>query len=81
MATGAAGRNVPGGSRLEFPSMRAPTTSTLSRLVFFLWPVPFILGAADRFAGTWPADAAYAVAVALVIAALAAAWSGYRSRQ
>lgn len=77
----AAGRNIPGGSRLGFLPMRAPTTSTLSRVVFFLWPVPFILGAAGRFAGTWPADAAYAVAVALVIAALATAWSALRDRQ
>jgi hypothetical protein len=60
--------------------MRASPSNTIARLVFFLWPVPWILGTADRFAGTWPSYAAYAAAGALVIAALLTAWSAYRRR-
>jgi len=55
--------------------MRARPSNVISRLVFFLWPVPWILGTAARFAGTWPGYAAYAVA------ALLAAWSAYRRQQ
>jgi hypothetical protein len=61
--------------------MRAPPSNVISRLVFFLWPVPWILGTAARFAGTWPGYLAYAVAAALVFAALLTAWSAYRRRQ
>jgi hypothetical protein len=58
--------------------MRAPPSNVISRLVFFLWPVPWILGTAERFAGTWPGYVAYAVAAALAVAALWTAWSAYK---
>lgn len=58
--------------------MRAPY-GLLSRLVFLLWPVPFILGMARRFAGSWPGYAAYAIAAALVLAALVTLWSAART--
>lgn len=61
--------------------MRALTSNVIARLVFFLWPVPWILGTADRFAGTWPGYAAYALAAGLVVAALLTAWSAYTRRQ
>lgn len=59
--------------------MRA-SYSTLTRLVFLLWPVPFALGIARRFAGTWSGYAAYAIAAALVLAALGTLWSATRPR-
>ncbi len=61
--------------------MRAPTSNIIARLVFFLWPVPWILGTAERFTGTWPGYAAYVLAAGLVVAALLTAWSAYRRRQ
>jgi hypothetical protein len=61
--------------------MRAPRSNVISRLVFFLWPVPWILATAERFAGTWPGYVAYAVAAALAVAALLTAWSAYRRQQ
>jgi hypothetical protein len=61
--------------------MPARPFNVMSRLVFFLWPVPWILGTAARFAGTWPGYAAYAIAAALVVAALVTAWSAYRRPQ
>jgi hypothetical protein len=61
--------------------MQARPFNIIARLVFFLWPVPWILGTANRFAGTWPAYVAYAVAAALVVAALLTAWSAYQRRR
>ena len=61
--------------------MPARPSNVIARLVFFLWPVPWILGTAARFAGTWPGYTAYAIAAALVVAALVTAWSAYRRPQ
>ena len=50
----------------------------LRTVVFFLFPVPFLLSfAVDRSDG-WPAYVAYIAAGVLVVAAIAMAWAGMR---
>lgn len=49
---------------------------------FYLWPVPWTLGIADNFSGTWVSYAAFAIAAVQVAATLATAWAAFwRSRR
>ena len=46
----------------------------LRNIVFFLFPVPFLLSFAVERGGDWTAYVAYIAIVALVLAAVAAGW-------
>jgi hypothetical protein len=50
----------------------------LRNIVFFLFPVPFLLGFAIEQGGDWTAYVAYTTVVALALAALAAGWVASR---
>jgi hypothetical protein len=50
----------------------------LRNIVFFLFPVPFLLGFAIDRGGGWTAYVAYIAVVALALAALAAGWVASR---
>jgi hypothetical protein len=54
------------------------TTNLQRRLIFYLWPVPWALGIAAKFSGSWVSDAAFAAAAALVGAALVTLWAAFR---
>jgi hypothetical protein len=47
-------------------------------MVFFLFPVPFAVSLGNTYSGAWTGLAAYAVAVILMAAAIAAGWLAYR---
>jgi hypothetical protein len=46
----------------------------LRNIVFFLFPVPFLLSFAIEHGGDWTAYVAYTAVVALAFAAVAAGW-------
>jgi hypothetical protein len=50
----------------------------LRNIVFFLFPVPFLLSFAIEQGGDWTAYVAYTTVVALALAALAAGWVASR---
>lgn len=50
----------------------------LRNIVFFLFPVPFLMNFAIEHGKDWTAYVAYAVIVALVSAAVAAGWCASR---
>ena len=50
----------------------------LRNIVFFLFPVPFLLSFAIEHGGDWTAYVAYTTVVALALAALAAGWVASR---
>jgi hypothetical protein len=50
----------------------------LRNIVFFLFPVPFLLSFAIEQGGEWTAYVAYTAVVALTLAALAAGWVASR---
>ena len=52
----------------------------LRTIVFFLFPVPFILGFATAHGNDWTGYLGYVAAAALVLAATVAGWSVSRRR-
>jgi hypothetical protein len=50
----------------------------LRNIVFFLFPVPFLLSFAIEHGGDWTAYMAYIAIVALALAAVAAGWVASR---
>ena len=52
----------------------------LRTVVFFLFPVPFLLGFAVAHGAEWTGYLAYVAVVALVVAAIVAAWAALRRR-
>jgi hypothetical protein len=50
----------------------------LRNIVFFLFPVPFLLSFAIEHGGDWTAYVAYTAVVALALAAVAAGWVASR---
>jgi hypothetical protein len=52
----------------------------LRTVVFFLFPVPFLLSFAVEHGEDWTGYVAYVAVVVLVVAAVAAAWAALRRR-
>jgi hypothetical protein len=50
----------------------------LRTVVFFLFPVPFLLGFAVHHGGDWSGRLAYAAVAVLTLGAVAAAWTASR---
>ena len=50
----------------------------LRTVVFFLFPIPFLLGFAVSHDGDWTGTVAYAAVAVLALAAIAAAWAATR---
>jgi hypothetical protein len=50
----------------------------LRTVVFFLFPVPFLLGFAVSHGGDWTGTLAYTVVAVLALAAVAAGWAATR---
>ncbi len=54
----------------------------LRSIVFFLFPIPFLLGFAQDHGSDWTGTAAYGAVVVLVLAAVVVGWSaGRRGRE
>jgi len=52
----------------------------LRTVVFFLFPIPFLIDFAVSHGGEWTGTVAYAAVAVLVAAAVAAAWAAVRRR-
>ena len=56
-------------------------SAILRHIVFFIWPIPFLLGFAMERDTGWPEAVAYAAAGLLAVAAAGAAYMAVRRRR